>query len=128
MDGKKTSLSKGLVMPPYVSTQLRGEIAQLFNTHGTHAYREAVYLSLLSTGDGQPAAVKEGINQIIAENLGRVLAMSGLTLAYCLDQYSKLQAQESLSLINDVERILATLLGQKMNLRDPMLSGYQASF
>lgn len=128
LSGKKIVAPKDLIMPPYVSNQLRDATAQLFNVLGTHAYRDAVYLSLLSTTEGQPAAVKEKINYIVAENLGRVLATCGLTTAYCLDQFPKLQTRQVLTVIDGVENITANLLGLKINLRDPMLSGYQASF
>ena len=128
MAGKQITAPKSLAMPPYVSSKLRNAIAQLFNVYGTHPYREAVYLSLLSATEGQSDAVQQNMNYLIAEKLGRVLATSGLTVAYCLDQFPKVRTPEALATIGALENVTADLLGRKMNLRDPMLSGYQASF
>lgn len=128
MDGKRIVLARNLIVPPYVSKILRDESAQLFNVFGTHAYREAVVMSVMLTGAGQPTAVQEDVHYFIGENLGRVLATSGLTAAYYLDQFPRLQAQYALGLITAVEDATANLLRVRIDFRDPMLSGYQASF
>ena len=56
--GKHITTPKGLPVPPYVSNELRDSAALLFNKYGTHAYREAVFLSLLPGIEGQSEAVQ----------------------------------------------------------------------
>lgn len=128
MKGNAVKVPKSLTLPPYVSTQLRDESSQLLNVQGTHPYSESVYLSLFSASAGQTAPVQQNMLYFVALNFGRVVATTGLVAAYCLDQFPKLQTPEALAIISAVEVINASLSGIGMNLRDPLLSGYQSSF
>ena len=124
--GKKVQAHRGFKFPPHVSQQLRDECADFFNREGTHPYYGAVIYSLLALTDGQPSKAQPGIINLRKNSLNRVCMVSGLTIAYVLDQHPDLkESRTDAELIVDaLELVSHKLVGLKPNFRDPLFQGY----